>query len=243
MTLEICASNYHSALNAQDAGAHRIELCQELAIGGITPSYGLLKEVLDTIDLPVVVLIRPRSGHFTYTEAEFNIMKADIALCKDLGAKGIASGILNCDNTIDMERTKELVELSKPLTFTFHRAFDWTPHPLKALSNLIDIGVNTILTSGKETTAEKGLELLIQLKSKTENKINILPGGGINSSNVSLFKSSGFNEIHASASSRKTVLETSVISMNSTNFLSDKDLYYSDKAKITSILTQLQHDS
>lgn len=108
-------------------GADRIELCQELAIGGITPSYGLLKQVLDTLDIPVFVLIRPRSGNFTYSDAEFDIMKQNIQLCKDLGASGIVSGVLNIDNTIDIERTQELVELSKPLPFTFHRAFDWTP--------------------------------------------------------------------------------------------------------------------
>ncbi len=239
MTLEICASNYQSAINAQEAGAQRIELCQELAIGGITPSHGLLKQVLDTLSIPVFVLIRPRSGNFTYSEAEFDIMKQNIQLCKDLGASGIISGVLNLDNTIDIERTKELVELSNPLPFTFHRAFDWTPKPVKAMYSLMEIGVERILTSGQQTSAEKGLELLIKLKDKAQNRITILPGGGINSTNASLFKSNGFNEIHASASTIKAISEQPRISMNSTKFLSDTNIYYSDKENIQSIIQSL----
>jgi len=239
MTLEICASNYQSALNAQEASAHRIELCQELAIGGITPSYGLLKQVLDTLSIPVFVLIRPRSGNFTYSDAEFDIMKQNIQLCKDLGVSGIVSGVLNLDNTIDIERTKELIELSNPLSFTFHRAFDWTPKPVKAMYSLIEIGAERILTSGQQTSAEKGLELLVKLKDKAQNRINILPGGGINSNNASLFKANGFDEIHASASTIEQVSETPRITMNSEKFLSDTDIYYSGKENIQSILSQL----
>jgi copper homeostasis protein len=239
MTLEICTSNYQSAINAQEAGAHRIELCQELAIGGITPSYGLLKHVLDTLDIPVFVLIRPRSGNFTYSEAEFNIMKQNIQLCKNLGASGIVSGVLHLNNTIDIERTQELIELSKPLPFTFHRAFDWTPKPVKAMYSLIDIGVTRILTSGQQSSAEKGLELLLKLKDKTQNRITILPGGGINSSNASLFKANNFNEIHASASIIETVSEIPRISMNSKKFLSDTNIYYSDKKNIQSIIQSI----
>ncbi|WP_412985444.1 copper homeostasis protein CutC [Pontimicrobium sp. IMCC45349] len=239
MTLEICASNYQSASNAQEAGADRIELCQELAIGGITPSYGLLKQVLDTLDIPVFVLIRPRSGNFTYSDAEFDIMKQNILLCKDLGASGIVSGVLNLDNTIDIERTQELIELSKPLPFTFHRAFDWTPKPVKAMYSLIEIGVERILSSGQQASAEKGLELLTKLKDKAQNRINILPGGGINSSNASIFKANSFNEIHASASTIKTVSEIPEISMNSSKFLSDTDIYYSDETNIKSIIQSL----
>lgn len=239
MTLEICASNYQSALNAQEAGAHRIELCQELAIGGITPSYGLLKQILDTLSIPVFVLIRPRSGNFTYSEAEFDIMKQNIQLCKDLGASGIVSGVLNSDNTIDIERTKELIELTSPLPFTFHRAFDWTPKPVRAMYSLIEIGVDRILTSGQQPAAEKGLELLMKLKDKAENRITILPGGGINSKNASLFKEQGFTEIHASASTIETVSETPRVSMNSEKFLSDTNIYYSDKENIQSIIQSL----
>ena len=211
MLLEICANSYQSAKNAQDAGAHRIELCSELSVGGITPSYGLLKEVIDTLSIAVFVLIRPRSGNFTYSEEEFDIMKHDIQLCKNLGCAGIVSGVLNKDNTIDIERTQELIELSKPLEFTFHRAFDCVENPQEALEQLINLGVERVLTSGLEASAEKGLELLKQLKEHVNGRITILPGSGINIQNAKLFKDAGFLEIHLSAS--KVVINNSKSSM------------------------------
>lgn len=203
MKLEICANSYQSAKNACDSGAHRIELCQELSVGGITPSYGLLKKVIEELDIPVFVLIRPRSGNFVYSEDEFQIMKTDIQLCKDLGCKGIVSGILKPDDTIDVERTKILIDLAKPLSFTFHRAFDEVKNPKEALLQLIELGANRVLTSGKKTTAEEGLDLLKELNVLAKNRITILAGGGITSKNANLFKEAGLTEIHASASSTK----------------------------------------
>ena len=168
MIVEICANSYDSAYNAEKAGAHRIELCSELAVGGITPSYGLLKEVIENLNISVFVLIRPRGGNFVYSDTEFEIMKRDIKLCKDIGCQGIVSGVLNADKTIDINRTEELVELSKPLQFTFHRAFDKVANAKEALEQLIDLGVERVLTSGQETSAEKGLELLINWHSKRQ---------------------------------------------------------------------------
>lgn len=226
MLLEICANSYQSAKNAQEAGAQRIELCQELSVGGITPSYGLLKEVTENLNISVFVLIRPRGGNFVYTDAEFDIMKQDIQLSKDLGCHGIVSGILNGDKTIDLKRTNALVELSKPLAFTFHRAFDEVIYPKQALEVLIDLGVERVLTSGQETSAEKGIEFLQEFNKISNNRITILAGGGINSENASKFKAIGLNEIHASASS---------------NLASDKSMFsmpltYSDPKKIKAIL-------
>lgn len=200
MKLEICANSFQSAKNAQEAGAHRIELCSELSVGGITPSYGLIKKVMEKLHIETYVLIRPRSGNFTYSKEEFDIIKQDIQICKDMGCAGIVSGVLNEDNSLDKTRTKELIELSKPLTFTFHRAFDCVPNPIKTLEQLINLGVDRILTSGQEPSAEKGLELLKKLLEKAADKITILPGGGINPKNAILFKEAGFTEIHASAS-------------------------------------------
>ena len=240
MLLEVCASNYKSAYNAQKAGANRIELCSELAIGGITPSYGLLKLVTGMLEIPVFVLVRPRSGDFTYTEEEFEIIKANIELCKEFGVSGIVSGVLNSDNTIDINRTKELVELSKPLPFTFHRAFDWTPNAKEALEQLIEIGVNRVLTSGQEASSEKGLPLLIKLKEQAIGRIGILPGGGINSGNAELFKDNDFNEIHASASTSESTIDAPEITMNSTKFLSDNHLFYSETSKIQAILNAIK---
>jgi len=240
MKLEICTSSYQSASNAQDAGAQRIELCSELSIGGITPSYGLLKQVVDTLSIPVNVLIRPRSGNFTYSEAEFNIMKHDIQLCKDFGCAGIVSGILHTDNTIDIERTQELIELSYPLPFTFHRAFDWTPNAKDAIRQLINLGVHSVLTSGQNSSAEKGLALLKELHKIADDKIKILPGGGINASNANLFKSAGFKEIHASASMIKQVNDSPKIPMNSLKFFDETIEAYSDIDNIKSILNKIK---
>ena len=177
MKLEICANSYQSAKNAQDAGAHRVELCQELSVGGITPSYGLLKQVVDKLSIPIFVLIRPRGGCFVYSNAEFDIMKHNIQLCKELGCQGIVSGVLNTNKTIDLIRTKELVELTKPLSFTFHRAFDEVVNPKETLEQLIDLGVRRVLTSGQESSAEKGLLLLKQLYEISKGRIIILAGG------------------------------------------------------------------
>lgn len=242
MLLEICANSYHSAVNAEKAGAHRIELCTELAVGGLTPNYGLLKQTIDAVTIPIYVLIRPRSGNFTYSEAEFDIMKHDIQLCKDLGYAGIVSGVLNVDNSIDIERTQELIELSKPLPFTFHRAFDWTPNPFEALEQLQILNIQRILTSGQASSAEKGIEMLLQLKEKSQNQVIILPGGGINPINASLFKSAGFTEIHASATSIEAVSEAPKIAMNSEKFFNETISVYSNPKIIQSILKQLQNE-
>ncbi|WP_452599932.1 copper homeostasis protein CutC [Pontimicrobium sp. MEBiC01747] len=236
MIIEICASNYQSAINAQEAGAQRIELCSELAIGGITPSYGLVKTAVDVLSIPVYVLIRPRSGNFTYTNSEFEIMKHNIQLCKDLGCSGIVSGVLNKDNTINVEQTKELIELSKPLPFTFHRAFDWTPNPSEAIKELIKLGVERVLTSGQETAAEQGIKLLANLKQLANDKIIVLPGGGINSENIRSFKALGFTEVHASATTLSQINKVPKIPMNSSKFFDETINVVSDKSKIKALV-------
>ena len=200
MILEICANSFQSAKNAQLAGAHRIELCQELTVGGLTPSYGLLKQVLEKLHIETFVLIRPRSGDFCYSEEEFEVMKQDIIQCKKMGCHGIVSGVLLENGNVDLLRTKKLIEVSNPLSFTFHRAYDCAPDPLKALSDLMSLGVSRILTSGQQSSAEKGLELLKQLNLLSGSKIIIMPGSGIHSGNVRMFKNAGFEEVHASAS-------------------------------------------
>ena len=202
MLLEICANSYQSAKNAQEAGADRIELCQELSVGGITPSYGLLKQVVENLDISVFVLIRPRGGDFVFSDTEYKIMKSNIQLCKDFGCQGIVSGVLNADKTIDFGRTKELVQLSRPLKFTFHRAFDEVSNPKQAIEQLIDLGIERILTSGQETSAEKGLDLLKSLNAISKGRITILAGSGVNSENAIKFKEAGLSELHASASSK-----------------------------------------
>lgn len=228
MRIEICAGNIDSAINAQNGGAHRIELCAELSVGGITPSFGVIKEIIKLVQIPVFVLIRPRGGDFCYSVEEFSAMKMDIEICKELGCTGIVSGVLNQDLTVDVQRTSELVELSKPLEFTFHRAFDRVRNPFEALEELKKLDVNRILTSGQQSTAEKGLGLLIQLQKQAGKGLKILPGGGINPSNFHLFKENGFEEVHASVS-------ISIKRGESTRF-ENSEFFISDSEKIVELV-------
>jgi len=196
MIIEVCTNSYESAINAEQGGADRIELCKDLHLDGLTPAYKIAKKIIDKLKIPVFILIRPREGDFNYSNEEYELMKADIVKFKEMGCKGIVSGILNEDKTIDLERAKELVELTKPLEFTFHRAFDIVPDPFKEIENLIELGIDRVLTSGQEEIAVDGLELLHNLLEITRKRIKIMPGSGISKSNIINFKS--FDEIHGS---------------------------------------------
>jgi len=234
MKLEICANSLQSALNAQLAGADRIELCNELSVGGVTPSLGLLKAVKEKIAIPVHVLIRPRSGDFNYSDDEFEQMKLDIELCKDLGFAGIVTGVLQEDASIDLERTATLIEISNPLSFTFHRAFDCVPNPENALEKLIQLKVDRILTSGQKGKAIDGLELLKRLKSKAKDQLSILPGSGIRPANTSIFKEAGFKEIHTSAS---------VLIKNKLPFFDNTEQTVSDAETISEIVSIIRKEA
>ncbi len=196
MIIEVCAESYEYALKAEKAGANRIELCKDLHLDGLTPDYETAKRTIDSLNIPVFILIRPRKGDFIYSNEEFELMKRDIIKFKEMGCKGIVSGVLNNDNSIDIKRTKELIELSRPLEFTFHRAFDVVSDPLKEIENLIRLGVDRILTSGQKDKAIEGLDLLLELKRISNNEILIMPGSGI--SNTNFMKFNSFNEIHGS---------------------------------------------
>jgi len=241
MLIEICANSYQSAINAEKAGANRIELCSELAVGGITPSYGLLKKVVENLTISIHVLVRPRSGDFTYSDDEFQILKEDILVCKKLGVSGIVSGVLHIDNTIDFERTKELVEIAKPMNFTFHRAFDWVKNPMKEIKNLEKIGVVRILTSGQQNSTEIGLKNLIEFQKAT-SKITIMPGGGIHKSNIKFFQKNGFKEVHLSATSQNKTIEKPAISMNSNKHFDETKIATSDIEHIKNCLDIISNE-
>jgi len=235
MLVEVCANSLESALNAEKAGADRIELCSELGVGGVTPSVGLITLVKKELNIPVHVLIRPRGGHFTYSDAEFEVMKADILACKELGVEGIVSGILMDDFSVDMERTQALVDLAKPMHFTFHRAFDWVAEPLEAIKQLEDLGVQTILTSGGETSAEKGVNHLDVWQKQTS--LTIMAGGGVSPKNASKFKDIGLRAIHCSGTSfgNRMNLEGK-ISMNSRRHLVEDKVAVSNVDTLASIV-------
>ncbi|NND52018.1 MAG: copper homeostasis protein CutC [Flavobacteriaceae bacterium] len=210
MRLEICASNYQSAINAQEAGADRIELCKDLSVGGLTPNLELFERLLKALSIPIYVLIRPRPGDFEYSREEFENMKQHIQSFKRLGCHGVVSGVLK-NKLIDLPRTQELIEWSKPLPFTFHRAFDDITNPFKGVNDLVKIGASRILTSGQELTAKDGLELLKELLKAASNRIIILPGAGISPDNAYLFKENGFQEIHASATGKGSISDIETI--------------------------------
>ena len=198
MIIEVCANSYEYAIKAEKAGADRIELCKDLHLDGLTPTYEIAKKTINELNIPVFILIRPREGDFNYSNEEYELMKADIMKFKGMGCKGIVSGVLKEDKTVDLERTKELVELSRPLEFTFHRAFDIVSDPFKEIENLIELGIDRVLTSGQEEIAVDGLELLKKLAKVAANRIKIMPGSGITLNNYHSFIKNKFAEIHGS---------------------------------------------
>lgn len=203
MTLEICAANLDSAMAAQKAGAHRIELCSALAAGGLTPSPGLLRETLHRVSIPVHVLIRPREGHFVYSEAETDLMCADVAFCKEQGAAGVVVGALLPGGDLDLRALERLKIAAGHLTLTFHRAIDVCPHPLEALEALIAFGFARVLSSGGAPTAWAGRTRLREMVSASRGRIAVMPGGGITPGNIgALALETGATTFHMSAQKR-----------------------------------------
>lgn len=197
--IEVCANSLESALNAQKGGADRVELCANLYEGGTTPSAGEISLARDLLQIDLNVLIRPRGSDFLYSKNEIEIIKRDILYCKNIGVDGVVIGFLNPDGSIDKELTKEITELARPMTVTFHRAFDMCNNPEGALEDLIEIGVDRILTLGAENKAIDGFELLNNLVKQASNRIIIMPGSGIRASNISeIFHTTGASEYHVS---------------------------------------------
>jgi copper homeostasis protein len=200
MILEIAVFNIQSAVVAANAGADRIELCENPADGGTTPSYGTLKIVREKISIPVFPIIRARGGDFFYTDEEFAVMKKDVALCKDLGFEGIVIGLLKKDASIDIEKTKHLVDLAFPMEVTFHRAFDRTKDASQSLEDIIDCGCQRILTSGQVPNAFEGKDLIKKLIEQADGRIIIMPGSGVRSNNIKeLAEYTDAIELHSSA--------------------------------------------
>jgi copper homeostasis protein len=197
--LEICAESVDYAVAAERANAHRIELCSDLASGGITPSAGLMRAARRHLRLPIHVLIRPRLGNFTYSERELEIMQNDIGMAKQLGMDGIVVGVLNAKSRVDVACMRELVALACPLSVTFHRAFDHCRDWEEALEAVIETGAQRILTSGMQPRAADGISSLARLVKAAQGRITIMPGGGINATNVlKIVHATSVREVHAS---------------------------------------------
>ena len=202
---EICANSVESCLAAQEGGADRVELCAGIPEGGTTPSYGeikLARKLLTKTKLHVI--IRPRGGDFLYTPLELERMEEDIRICRELGVDGVVFGCLTEEGEIDREANRRLVELARPMSVTFHRAFDRTADPMKALEDIISLGCNRILTSGQQPKAIDGINLLAQLEKKQKEyplpPIQLLAGSGVNEENIrQIFDATGIHEYHFSA--------------------------------------------
>lgn len=198
--LEICSFDLQSALIAQQAGAHRVELCGGPEEGGITPGPGVIEAARERLTIQLYPIIRPRGGDFLYSEEEFEIMLKEVAFCKQLGCDGVVFGILNTDGTVDKKRCAILVERAYPLGVTFHRAFDWAINPFEAMEDIIDIGCERILTSGQRPTAVEGEALINEMVRQSDERIIIMPGSGVRSANIAGLKSkTDAREFHSSA--------------------------------------------
>jgi copper homeostasis protein len=197
--LEVCVDSVESAVAAERGGAHRVELCSNLFDGGVTPSAGLIATVRQAVSIGLHVMIRPRGGDFCYSNDEFQIMRRDILMAKQLRADGIVFGILDLDGKVDTPRTKQFVELAAPLRVTYHRAFDMSSDLFASLRDLQAMGVHCVLTSGGKESAAEGSETLKGLVAAASGGIAIMAGGGIEDHNVStLIERTGVREIHAS---------------------------------------------
>ena len=199
--LEIAANSLASAIAAQDGGADRVELCANLGEGGTTPSFGTIAAVRDQLEIPLYVLVRPRTGDFLYDESERGVMLRDIEVCVRLRCDGVVLGALDAEGNVDVPACSELVKAAGPLRVTFHRAFDVASDQARALEDLIRLGCERVLTSGGRASAEEGAERIAALVRQANERICVMAGAGINAENLpKTAMLTGAREFHASAS-------------------------------------------
>ncbi len=180
--LECCVDSVESAINAANGGASRLELCSNLIIGGTSPDLALVREIRRHTDIRIHALIRPRFGDFCYSQHEMEIMKSQIRALKEAGVEGVVIGVLDEEGNLNVEAMRELIAEADGLSITLHRAFDMCRDPFQALDEAIQLGINTILTSGQKQSAWEGRELLKELIEKAEDRIDIMAGAGIGAS-------------------------------------------------------------
>lgn len=199
--IEVCSTSLDDAREAEAGGAIRIELCSAITCGGVTPSHGLIKSVVnENLNLDINVLIRAREGGFCYTTAEVDAMCQDIEFCREAGVHGVVIGALTADGDIDMEACKKMVAAAGDMSITFHRAFDICREPLVALEQIISLGCHRLLTSGQQPSAEQGAEFIAELVKRAADRIIIMPGAGINPKNIATIEQkTAATEFHSTA--------------------------------------------
>ncbi len=233
---EVCAFNIQSAIIAERAGAGRVELCDNPIEGGTTPSYGTIRQTREKISILLYPILRPRSGNYFYDDDEFEIIRKDIGICKELGCDGISVGIQTIDSQIDVERLKKIVQWASPMGVTCNRAFDAAPDPLSALEDIISTGCERILTSGQAEGAPMAGKLLGELVQQAGDRIIIMPGAGINSGNIrQLVEESRAMEYHGSA---RKILPNPVTYINR-QIADYGNVYISDEDEVRKIIAGL----
>jgi copper homeostasis protein len=185
LLFELCAETLDAVQVAQACGVGRVELCDRLSVGGVTPALSLVKAAIDAVSLPIHVLIRPRAGDFVYSAAEFTLMEREIAAIKETGAAGVVVGALKQDGRVDVAGTRRLVELARPMKVTFHRAFDEIDPQLEALEEVIATGADCLLTSGGASSVLAGADRIAQLNRQADGRIVIMAGGGLTLATIS----------------------------------------------------------
>ena len=198
--LEICCGGIDDAIEAEKGGAERVELCSALFLGGLTPSIGTIREAKRRLKIPIMVMVRPRGGGFAYSQAEMATMERDAEAALENGADGVVFGILQSDGRVDIARSSRIRQLIGTRQAVFHRAFDVTPDPFEALEQLVDLGITRVLTSGQKESVPQGVELIEKLIERAGDRIEILPGGGIQAWNVKdAVERTGCRQIHLTA--------------------------------------------
>lgn len=210
--IEVCVDSVESALASERGGAQRLELCSDLLEGGVTPSLGLLRVVRQNTSIPVHVIIRPRPGDFSYSDAEFEVMRRDIEVAKNEGVDGVVLGILSADGNVDIARSRQLVQLARPLSVTFHRAFDLAENLFGSLEDVCATGVDRLLTSGGEQECVQGIDTIARLVKQARGRISIMAGGSIRAHNAAtIVERTGVREIHVGLG---TPVKTSLLGRN-----------------------------
>jgi len=203
LRLEICVDAVDSAVAAQEGGAHRVELCDDLAVGGVTPPPALIAAVRAGLSIGLHVMIRPRGGDFCFTEEEFLGMRNAVLACKRFSVDGIVTGVLREDRSVDAERMRELIAIARPMQVTFHRAFDEAASPFLALDTVIELGIDRILTSGRRQSAVEGVEEIKETVERSGGRVAIMPGAGVSDGNAAhILAATGARELHVGSAVR-----------------------------------------
>ena len=244
IVIEACVNSVESAIAAERGGAQRVELCDNLHEGGTTPSWGTIAQARRQLRIEVSVIIRPRGGDFHYSAVELEVMKEDVARAREIGAHGIVIGHLTPEGEVDARHTRELMDLSGDLDVTFHRAFDMTADPMRALETLCDLGVQRVLTSGQRPSAMAGSELLARLVERAGDRIVVMPGVGIDGGNIAeLIRATGAREYHVYAPRRVPSAmryRNEKVFMGSSPDHSEYEIEVTDSAAIEAICTAAQ---